>query len=100
MSKQLEVDSDGSCRVTVLVDLASFMDIKAAVDEELAPDGAYRVDLSGLQFEGSAVLPLLVHMARRVRNGGGQLAFTGVPERLTQMIEMAGLNWLLAAGSG
>lgn len=58
------------------------------------------VDLGGLGFCGSAGLSALILVERRVSDAGGSLRLTHPNPFLVELIEMAGLDRLLAAPEG
>ena len=92
----LDLGPDGSLRISGSVNLSTVPGLRDEVIEELDPSADYIMDLGSLEFEGSAVLLLLVFLVRHLRNGGGSVDFRQVPERLARMIDLAGIEWLLA----
>ncbi len=82
-------------KLTGKLDLVSLMSYKREVEKSFPEDGSLSLDLSELEFEGSAVLALLVHIARRARTGGGRVQFVGASDRLVKMASLAELDELL-----
>ena len=76
--------------------LASLMQFREEAEREIPAERSVRIDLSGVEAQGSAALALLVHLVRRARQAGGEVRFLNSPERLRLMAEMAGLSGLLA----
>jgi anti-anti-sigma factor len=68
----------------------------------LVPPGSWppRVDLSAVTGIDPAGLELLVHLARKPRRAGGELAVLAVPETLRPALDRAGLASLIPRTGG
>ena len=87
--------SEGHIALTGSLNLSTLMEFKNAVEHDLPGQQDIVVDLSGIDFQGSAILALLIFVVRQVRNNGGTVAFEGGTRRLTEMARLAGLSELL-----
>ena len=59
-----------------------------------AAGGSWVIDLSNLDYAGSAVLGLLVNFRQRVRQAGGRLVLCGLSPRLEQIFRTCSLERL------
>ena len=57
-------------------------------------NGAWVMDLAGLQYMGSSFLGLMVNIRQRVRQGGGKLVLCGMSPKLQQVIRTCSLERL------
>lgn len=69
--------------------------------EKLKPDlaegvGALLLDLSAVDYMTSAALGVIISLLQRVRSRGGRMAVAAPNERVHLLLEVAGLNQLLA----
>ena len=60
--------------------------------------GTFRVllDFSAVDYMTSAALGAIISLLQRVRSGGGRMAVTAPTDRVHLLMEVAGLNQLLA----
>lgn len=86
--------SEGHIELIGSLNLSTLMAFKDAVEEGLPNQPNIVIDLSKVEFEGSAILALLVLVVRRVKNNGGTVSFKGATRRLTEMAQLAGLSEL------
>lgn len=93
---KVEQIDDDSFQLSGYVDLSNLMAWRTELEERLPSNGSTRIDLSALDFNGSAILALMVFLTRRARVTDGDVQFLQVSERLNQMTELADLSGLLA----
>lgn len=65
----------------------------------LFADGAVTVDLSGVTEVDSAAVSLLLEWRRAAAADRRRIAYRGLPENLTSLINLYGVHELVAAGS-
>src|SRR5438093_725656 len=66
--------------------------IARTVDGE--PDGRWVLDLSGVQYVGSALLGLLVNVRQRIKSAGGKLVLCGLSEQVNKALRTCSLHTL------
>jgi anti-anti-sigma factor len=78
------------------VDSADFDRLHEAVltSVGLKANARWVVDLAGLQYQGSAVLGLMVNIRQRVQQGGGRLVLCGMSSKLQQVFRTCSLEKL------
>lgn len=87
--------SGNVCRINATVDLNSVKSLRQQIESTLEAGMDYQFDLDGLDFEGSAVLALLVQITRWSKQTGARISFEQVPPRLQKMLALNGIDWLL-----
>jgi anti-anti-sigma factor len=80
------------------LDDADFDRLMKAVLEHVAadPGGGWVLDLTALDYAGSAMLGLMVNLRQTVRAAGGRLALCGVSPRLLQILQTCSLERLFS----
>lgn len=96
----IDIDAEGAAlRVAVHgeLDESTAPGLVARIEAEAVPGHDVVLDLGGLTFCGSAGLSALVLIERHVAAGGGALTVAHPTPFLVQLLEMAGLDALIAA---
>ena len=81
------------------LDLTTLMGFRQELAARFPFDREITVNLEQLEIDGSAVLALLILMARQARKDGGSVTFTGVSDNLSAMAALSGLTELLGLES-
>jgi anti-anti-sigma factor len=88
----INCSSDGNLKLLGPLDLSTLMNMSEEVDELLENRVVLSVDVSELEFNGSAILALLIHLMAGITSKGNQFALLGVNSRLQDMLNLAGLS--------
>lgn len=75
--------------------LETVVGLLAASEREFAREPAVEVDLAAVTDADSAGLALLLEWLRQSRGAGRQIAYRGIPERLSAMARIGGVHELL-----
>ena len=85
----------GCFQLTGTLDLATLMEFRQQVDEQVPFAQNVRFDLSALDVKGSGVLALLTYCLRRASIEGGALIVENPPEQLRKIAELADIRGML-----
>lgn len=94
---------DDSCVTLALsgeFDLGNISILRIALaDHILHGRCVIRLDMSGVEYMDSTMMGALVEAHRECHDKGGSLILTDVPERVTRLLRMGGLDGLLLTDS-
>ena len=85
----------GCFQLTGTLDLATLMEFRQQIDEQVPFAQNIRFDLSVLDVRGSGVLALLTYCLRRASIEGGTVTIENPPERLRKIAELADIQGIL-----
>src|SRR4051812_49255003 len=79
-----------------VLDIAEFDRLNEGLSEALEGKGAqaWVLDLSGVEYTGSAILGLMVNLRQQIKTGGGRLVLCGMSPRLTSVFRTCSLDRL------
>ena len=66
---------------------------------ENGADERWVLDLSGVQYVGSALLGLLVNLRQRIKSAGGKLVLCGLSEQVTKALRTCSLHTLFSVAT-
>lgn len=92
---RIERSGDGEYSVIGELSFATVGRLHAEDFPELAAGGRVTVHLEPVTRTDSAGLALLLEWARRARAAGGEVAFSGLPAQLVELIRVCGLHGVL-----
>lgn len=86
--------SDGGTNVAIFgeLDMATLPAVERAVEEAMGATGPVVLDLRACVFVDSRGIALLVRTALRLQEEGRELRIRGVQERVTRILDLAGLS--------
>jgi anti-anti-sigma factor len=66
---------------------------------ESKPAGKWVIDLSAVEYTGSAVLGLLVNLRQQIKEGGGSLVLCNTSQKLADILRACSLDRLFKTAS-
>jgi len=98
---QYRVSTEGKVHVVeltlpVVVDAAEFDRLNEAIEHatEGSAGGRWVLDLTQVQYIGSAMLGLMVNVRQRIKSGGGRLVLCGLSSHLAKALATCSLHTL------
>lgn len=92
-SAQIDTDSRGVLCVTGELNYTSVLAVRARGEQLIAgASEAVQVDFSGVRASGSVAVSLMMCWLRAAAKAGNEIEFIGVPELLSRIIAVSGLE--------
>src|SRR4051812_20628620 len=105
-TQQINLSESGAVNILDLtlpqnIDAREFDRMNESLEQMVSPRAAagWVLDLSAVEYTGSAVLGLMVNLRQQVRAGGGKLVLCGVSPRLTEIFRTCSLDRLFTTAS-